>query len=155
MISWFLSKNKTRTTTCDELVDVLVQNKDLLYKEGITNIGGINLYHFKNDNDAAEFSYGSVSLTVAKLSGRAAHGRAVVGISTIDNKNDLLECLLREEDVYFTCKNGGGAEVPISAFESDVDFFQYTLLNLQYECSDASLIKLIKFISEFINEQSK
>lgn len=154
MISWFLSKNKTRTTTCDELVDVLVQNKDLLFKEGITNIGGIYLYHFKNDSNAAEFSYGSVSLVVEPPITRS-YGRAVVSMSTIGGHKDLLECLIKQDTVHFSTKSGQVVEVPFSAFDSEIDFFQYTLLNLKFECSDASLIKLLKFITEFLDEQAK
>lgn len=154
MISWFLSKNKTRSTTPDELVDVLVQNKDLMYKEGITNIGGIILYRFKNDRGEAQFSYGSVTLTVDKVA--RSMGRSILCMSTISHKSgDLLECLIKDESVSISTKNGGSEDIPLSAFDSDIDFFQYTLLNLKYECSDASLIKLIKFITEFLDEQSK
>lgn len=154
MISWFLSKNKTRSTTCDELINVLVQNKDLMFKEGVTNIGGINLYHFKNEQGAAQFSYGSVTLTIDSVA--RSIGRVTIGLSTISTRsNDLLECLVKDEGVYFSTKKGASEEIPLSAFESEIDFFQYTLLNLKYECSDASLIKLIKFITEFLDEQSK
>lgn len=154
MISWFLTKNKTRSTTPDELVDVLIQNKDLMYKEGTTNIGGVILYHFKNDRGEAQFSYGSVSITVDSVA--RSLGRAIICMGTLSNKNgELLECLIKDESVSITTKNGTSEEIPLSAFDSDIDFFQYTLLNLKYECSDASLIKLIKFITEFLDEQSK
>lgn len=154
MISWLVSKNNARLTTCDELISVLTQNKDLLYKEGTTNIGGINLYHFKNDQGAAQFSYGSVTLTIDSVA--RSIGRVTVGLSTISTRsNDLLECLVKEESVVLPVKGNGSEDIPLSAFESDTDFFQYTLLNLKYECSDASLIKLIKFITEFLDEQSK
>lgn len=152
MISWFLSKNKIRTTTCDEFIDVIFNNKDLLYKEGTTNIGGIHLYHFKDDGDEVHLSYGSLFIVFEPLSRHV--GKYFIRMGS-NGKTDLLECTLQKDNVCFSTKNGGNEEVPFSAFESDTDFFQYTLLNLKYECSDSSLIKLIKFITEFLNEQSK
>lgn len=153
MISWFLSKNSTRTTSTDELIHIIVQNKDLMYKEGITNIGGINLYHYRDNNNAAIFSYGSVCLSLTRLA--SGIGRLDVGMSSIGKNNDLFYFRVNDEYICMNSKVNIQEHIPLSAFESELDFFQYTLLNLKYECSDASLLKLIKFIMEFLNEQSK
>lgn len=153
MISWFLSKNSTRTTSTDELIHIIVQNKDLMYKEGVTNIGGINLYHYRDNNNAAIFSYGSVCLSLTRLA--SSIGRLDVGMSSIGKNNDLFYFRINDEYICMNSKVNINEDIPLSAFESEVDFFQYTLLNLKYECSDASLLKLIKFIMEFLNEQSK
>lgn len=155
MISWFLSKNNTRTTTPEELIDILVQNKDLMYSEGITNISGIPLYHFKQDGAGAGFSYGSVLLTLRRET-KNSPVWVVLGTKSGSlgegNILNLQICSKSDEVIFFGSR--GMETIPTSAFESETDFFQYTTLNLEYSCSDASLLKLTNFIMEFMNERS-
>ena len=153
MISLFQSKNKTRTVSVEEFIDVITQNKDLFRSAGITNIGGINLYHFKNDDGNAQLSYGSLTIVFDRMYRTGTYNGYYVGISTIGTKNDKLQLLFEdEENVGITDNVGTIHKIPMSAFESDIDFFQYTLLNLKYSCTDASLTKLVRFIKEITNE---
>lgn len=155
MISWFLSKNNTRTTTPEELIDVLVQNKDLMYSEGITNISGIPLYHFKQDGAGAGFSYGSVLLTVRKDGDKSPVWVVLGTKSGSIGEGDILNLQISSNTDEITFFGSRGMEtIPASAFESETDFFQYTTLNLEYSCSEASLLKLTNFIMEFMNERS-
>lgn len=152
MISWFLSKNKIRTTTCDELIDIVVTNKDLMYTEGVSNIDGIMFYRHKTSSSSVELSYGTTFLRFSPITRH--DGAYHIGMGCV-NDCDFLDCRVNKEHVLFKTKQNRYEEVPLSAFDSEVDFFQYTLLNLDFECSDASLIKLIKFFTEFLDEQSK
>lgn len=149
MISLFLSKNKTRTTTLDELIDVVLCNKDLLYKEGITNIGGIMLYHIKNDNDDVELSYGTNVLIFEKSGYPNGYE---ISARTMSETRPGLYMIIDNNSIKILDKSGFPHEIPKSAFDNEIDFFQYTLLNLYYSCTDSSLIKLVNFVKDLTNE---
>jgi|AGFS01.1.fsa_nt_gi hypothetical protein len=139
-----LTKNKTRTTTLDELIQVMYHHKDLLYTEGYTNIGGINFYHFQNDRGDAEFSYGSNSIRIEKLA--KSLGRFIVYLNP--EERDTFSMRFDAEDVYMADKQGKAQPVPYGGI-NEIDFFQYTLLNLSYTCSDDSIVKLVELLKDY------
>ena len=150
MITSLLSRNKTRTATLNELIDTIITNRDLLFKEGVTNVGGMPFYHFRNDNNDACLSYGAYNLTFERVMDSKIKYRLV--FDSIGDKGDIASMYLRKDSVSIQDKVGTFHDVPYSAFDSDVDFFQYTLLNLQYgDISDKHLTKLIKFVQELTN----
>lgn len=139
-----LTKNNTRTTTLDELIQVMVLHKDLLYKDGYDNINGINFYHFQNDRGDAEFSYGSHSIIIERIA--KSLGRFVVNLDP-EHRNGF-SMRFDSEDVYMSDKQGKGQPVPYGGI-NEIDFFQYTLLNLSYTCSDDSIVKLVNLLKDY------
>lgn len=155
MITLFLSKNNTRTSSVDELVNVLSTNRDLIYTNGMTKIGGIYLYHFKNDDNDAEISYGAYRIVITKDRNFDWKGDQIpgaqyqIGVSTIGYRNELFYAVLLGETVKIKNKEGKHEEIPLSAFASETDFFQYTTLNLDIDnITEASIVKLITLVSE-------
>jgi hypothetical protein len=150
MISLFLSKNKTRLTTLDELIDVVVTNKDLLQKDGITNINGIVFYHCTNSDDEILLSYGSNCLKITKHHYRDIK-RYHVCSHEMTSDTERLEFEITKEGVNFGDKAGSAVLLPHEAFECEINFFQYTLMNLKYSCTEQSIIKLVNLIQEVLD----
>lgn len=155
MISLFLSKNNTRTTTLDELIEVAVLHKDLLQKNGCTNINGIVYYHTKShENNDVILSYGTSSIRIHN-NGFGKRNLYTLKINSLSNEptNNKLEILFNDqESINIKDKSDNMfISVPVEAFDSETDFFQYSLLNFRHTCSDSNLIKLVKLIMEVIN----
>lgn len=134
-------------TTEDELIQTLLLHHDLMFVEGTTNIGGITFYHFQNDDGNAEFSYGTNSLVIEK------HNPINEGDITVTFNPDSRNCIqilirTKNDSVYMPDKNNTYHDIPLNAF-NEIDFFQYTLLNLSHKCSDDNLIKLVNLLKEF------
>lgn len=153
MISLFLSKNSTRTTTLDELIDVIHNHKDLLEKNGSTMINGIRFYHFKNGDDEAVLSYGSNSLKIYKNWPTSTDKVYVVKTNVCSSDKELLRIQISKDKIDIGNGKSSSMEIPESAFDSEIDFFQYTLVGLKYSCTDASLIKLVKLLKGITNDK--
>ncbi|ELL7856468.1 hypothetical protein ENKO_076 [Klebsiella phage fENko-Kae01] len=140
-------KNHSCVTTEDDLIHTLLLHRDLMFKEGTTNIGGIPFYHFQNDSGAAEFSYGTHSLTIEK---NRSMGDCDLIITINPDKRNCFQFFIRSHDdsVHIPDKSMTYHSIPLNAF-NEFDFFQYTLLNLSHACSDDNLINLVNLLKEF------